>query len=108
MREWSHDREHSTLNEKNPQLTPHGAQMSDLLFNEFVRIVEGQNQYNSKAGKIVAIPIIGYHQIHNTSSYDTSIELFDREMKYLHDNGYEVLKLSDLDYNNTGNHFYIK
>jgi hypothetical protein len=108
MREWSHDREHSTLNEKNPQLTPHGAQMSDLLFNEFVSVVEAQNVYNSKAGKIVAIPIIGYHQIHNTSSYDTSIELFDREMEYLYDNGYNVLKLTDLRYNNTGNHFYIK
>jgi Polysaccharide deacetylase len=108
MREWSHDREHSTLNEKNPQLTPHGAQMSDLLFNEFVSVVETQNVYNSKAGKIVAIPIIGYHQILNTSSYDTSIELFDREMEYLYDNGYNVLKLTDLSYNNTGNHFYIK
>jgi hypothetical protein len=108
MREWSHDREHSTLNEKNPELTPHGAQMSDLMFNEFVSVVEAQNVYNSKAGKIVAIPIIGYHQIHNTSSYDTSIELFDREMNYLYTNGYKVLKLSDLGYNNTGNHFYIK
>jgi hypothetical protein len=108
MREWSHDREHSTLNDKNPQLTPHGAQMSDLLFNEFVSVVESQNIYNNKAGKIVAIPIIGYHQIHNTSSYDTSVELFDREMNYLFTNGYKVLKLTDLGYNNTGNHFYIK
>lgn len=108
IREWSHDRDHTSLNEKNPQLTPHGMQMSDLMFNEFVNIVEAQNQYNSKAGKIVAVPIIGYHQIHNTSSYDTSVELFDREMKYLYDNGYNVLKLSDLSYNNTGNHFYIK
>jgi len=108
MREWSHDREHTRLNEKNPQLTPHGSEISDMLFTEFVRVVEAQTLYNTKAGKIVAIPIIGYHQIHNSSSYDTSIGLFDREMKYLHDNGYKVLKLSDLGYNNTGNHFYIK
>jgi hypothetical protein len=108
IREWSHDREHTSLNEKNPLLAPHGPEISDMLFTEFVRVVEAQNVYNSKAGKIVAIPIIGYHQIHNTSSYDTSIELFDREMKYLYDNGYNVLKLTDLSYNNTGNHFYIK
>jgi hypothetical protein len=78
------------------------------MFNEFVSVVEAQNVYNSKAGKIVAIPIIGYHQINNSSGYDTSIELFDREMKYLYNNGYKVLKLTDLGYNNTGNHFYIK
>ncbi|HXV88618.1 MAG TPA: polysaccharide deacetylase family protein [Nitrososphaeraceae archaeon] len=108
MREWSHDREHSTLNEKNPHLTPHGPQISDLLFNKFVSVVEAQNVYNSKAGKVVAIPIIGYHQIHNTSSYDTSEELFDREMNYLYDSGFKVLKLTDLGYNDTQNHFYIK
>lgn len=108
IREWSHDREHTRLNEKYPQLTPHGTQMSDLLFNEFVRVVESQNVYNSNAGKIVAMPIIGYHVIANSSSYDTSVELFDREMKYLDDNGYKVLKFSDLGYNDTGNHFYIR
>jgi hypothetical protein len=108
IREWSHDREHTRLNEKYPQLTPHGAQMSDLLFKEFVRVVDSQNIYNSNAGKIVAMPIIGYHFIGNSSKFDTSVELFDREMKYLHDNGYKVLKFSDLGYNDTGNHFYIK
>lgn len=108
IREWSHDREHTSLNKKNPQLLPHGPEMSELMFNQFVRIVEAQNQYNSKAGKIVAFPIIGYHQISNTSSYDTSIELFDREMKYLYDNGYKVLKLTDLGYNDTNHYFYIK
>jgi hypothetical protein len=108
IREWSHDREHTSLNEKNPQLAPHGAQMSDLLFNEFVRIVEAQNIYNSNAGKIVAFPIIGYHFIGDSSKFDTSIELFDREMKYLYDNGFKVLKLTDLGYDEVGNYFYIK
>ncbi len=108
MREWSHDREHSSLNNKNPTLAPHGPEISDMMFTEFVKVVEAQNLYNSKAGKIVAIPIIGYHFISDSTSYDTSKELFDREMKYLYDNGFKVLKLSDLGYNNTGNHFYIK
>lgn len=108
MKEWSHDREHSSLNNKNPTLAPHGPEISDMMFTEFVRVVEAQNLYNTKAGKIVAIPIIGYHFISDSTSYDTSEELFDKEMKYLYDNGFSVLKLSDLGYNNTGNHFYIK
>ena len=29
-------------------------------------------------------------------------------MKYLHDNGFKVLKTSDLGYNQTNNHVYIK
>ena len=108
IREWSHDREHTRLNEKNPQLSPHSAQMSDLLFNEFVSVVESQNIYNSNAGKIVAFPIIGYHFIGNSSKFDTSIELFDREMEYLHNNGYKVLQFSDLSYDDVNHYFYIK
>lgn len=108
IKEWSHDREHSRLNNKNPLLAPHGSEISDMLFTEFVRVVEAQNLYNTKAGKIVAIPIVGYHFISNSTSYDTSEELFDREMKYLYDNGFKVLKLTDLGYNDTQHHFYIK
>lgn len=99
IREWSHDREHTRLNEKNPHLEPHGAQMSDLLFNEFVSVVESQNIYNNKAGKIVAIPIIGYDFVGDSSKFDTSTELFEREMEFLYNNGYQVLKFSDLGYN---------
>ena len=67
-----------------------------------------QTIYNNQAGKIVSIPIIGYHFIGNSTSYDTSIELFDREMKYLHDNGFKVLTLTDLGYNDKEHYFYIK
>ena len=108
IKEWSHDREHSRLNNKNPLLAPHGSEISDMLFTEFVRVVEAQNLYNTKEGKIVAIPIIGYHFISDSTNYDTSEELFDREMKYLYDNGFKVLKISDLSYNDTQNYFYIK
>ena len=108
IREWSHDRTHSELNNKNPLLIPHGDEISDMLFTEFVRIVEAQKLYNSKAGKIVAVPIIGYHSIGNSNTYDTSIEVFDREMDYLYSNGFKVLKLTDLGYDEKGHHFYIK
>lgn len=108
IKEWSHDRFHEELNDKNPLLRPHGDEISDMLFNEFVSIVESQSLYNSKAGKIVAIPIIGYHSIGTSRPFDTSAELFDREMKYLNANGIKVLKFTDLGYDEKENHFYIK
>ena len=108
IREWSQDRLHEKMNEKNPMLRPHGDEISNMVFTEFVRIVEAQNLYNSKSGKIVAVPIIGYHSIGNSRPFDTSTELFDREMKYLYTNGFKVLKMTDLGYNEKENHFYIK
>jgi hypothetical protein len=108
IREWSHDRDHSKLNNKNPSLAPHGTEISDKMFIEFIRVAEGQNPYNSKAGKIVAIPIIGYHAIGNSTKFGTSIELFDKEMKYLYTNGFKVLKLTDLGYNETAHNFYFR
>lgn len=108
IKEWSHDREHSKLNNRNPELAPHGSQISELLFTEFLRVVQAQTIYNNNAGKIVSIPILGYHFIGNSTSYDTSIELFDKEMNYLHKNGFKVLTLTDLGYNDKENHFYIK
>lgn len=108
IKEWSHDRFHEKLNDKHPFLDPHGIEINEMLFEEFVKIVESQKEYNLKAGKIVAIPIIGYHSIDTSERYDTSIQLFDKEMNYLYENGYRVLKLTDIDYNEKENHFYIK
>lgn len=56
----------------------------------------------------MSIPIIGYHFIGNSTSYDTSIELFDKQMNYLHKNGFKVLTLTELSYNDKENCFYIK
>lgn len=108
IKEWSYVKEHSKLNNWNPQLAPHVAQISDLLFAEFVRVVEAQTTYNNKAGKIASVPIIGYHFIGNSSSYDTSIELFDKEKNYLHKHGFKVLTLTDLGSDDKENYFYIK
>jgi hypothetical protein len=79
-----------------------------MLFSGFVNLVETQKLYNEGAGKIVAIPIVGYHGIDKHNPYDTSEELFDKEMKYLYDNGYKVLRLTDLGYDQIENRFYIK
>jgi peptidoglycan/xylan/chitin deacetylase (PgdA/CDA1 family) len=108
IKEWSHDRYHSKLNKNNPNLAPHGEEISNLMFNEFIRVVEEQKEYNNPVGKIVAIPIVGYHVINSSSTYDTSVQLFDREMKYLYDNRFKVLTLTDLGYDENENKFYIK
>ena len=108
IREWSHDRYHSQLNNQYPNLAPHGNEISNMLFSEFVNLVNSQTTYNEKAGKIVAFPIVGYHNIDIDNTYDTSKELFDREMKYLYDNDFKILRLTDLDYNEKEHHFYIK
>jgi hypothetical protein len=89
------------------------------IFEIFVEAVDAQTQFNTN-GTINAIPIIAYHNIgYKNSSWaditpgwivDSTIDvnLFDMEMKYLHDNGFEVLAMSDLGYNQTSNKLYIK
>ena len=60
-------------------------------------------------GIIDAIPIIGYHDIDNNKTItSTDVNLFDTEMKYLHDNGFKVLTMSDLGYDENSNYLYIK
>jgi len=108
IKEWSHDKFHSELNKKNPNLAPHGAEINNMMFNEFVNVLNTQEQYNEKAGEIVAVPIVGYHSIGTFRDRDTSEELFDREMNYLHSNGFKVLTLTDLGYDNETNEFYIR
>lgn len=90
---------------------------STKIFDAFVEAINSQAQYNSN-GTINAIPIIVYHNVDykNSSSnispdwLDSTIDvnLFDREMKYLHDNGFQVLTTSDLGFNQTSNKLYIK
>ena len=83
------------------------------MFNQFVKEVNSQQNYN-KNGCIITIPIVVYHKIKpgnivytpNKSYID--VNLFSSEMKYLHDNGFKVLKTSNLGYNQTNNRVYIK
>jgi hypothetical protein len=47
--------------------------------------------------------------IDNTKTPDsTDVTLFDREMKYLHDNAFKVLTVNDLGYDTKDNFLYIK
>jgi peptidoglycan/xylan/chitin deacetylase (PgdA/CDA1 family) len=78
------------------------------IFQKFVELVNSQANFN-KDGTINAIPIIGYHDIDNNKTItSTDVSLFSAEMKYLHDNGFKVLTMSDLAYDEKSNYLYIK
>ena len=84
------------------------------MFQRFVADVNSQLQYN-KNGVINAIPIVIYHNFvtypdvtYSKDAADTTANLFDQEMKYLHDNGFKVLTMNDLGYDITKNVLYIR
>ena len=78
------------------------------ILQRFVQEVNSQQTYN-KNGAIDAIPIIAYHDISDNKAIDsTDISLFDHEMKYLHDNAFKVIPLSDIGYNENTKYMYIK
>ena len=84
------------------------------MFEKFIANVNSQNNYN-KDGTIRSIPIIIYHTIvtypdvsYSKRPVDTTANLFDAEMKYLHDNGFKVITMSDLGYDENSRSLYIK
>ncbi|MFL6364877.1 MAG: polysaccharide deacetylase family protein [Nitrososphaeraceae archaeon] len=84
------------------------------MFEKFVTAVNNQSNYN-KDGIVRAIPIIVYHTLVNYPNLsdsnrpiDTTLNLFDAEMKYLHDNGFRVITMADLGYDENRNYLYIK
>jgi peptidoglycan/xylan/chitin deacetylase (PgdA/CDA1 family) len=84
------------------------------MFGKFVTAVNSQDDYN-KDGTVRAIPIIIYHTIvtypdltHSNRPIDTTLNLFDAEMKYLYDNGFKVITMADLGYDENTKSLYIK
>ena len=74
----------------------------------FVKEVNSQLQFNAD-GTVKAIPIIAYHNVGFVESdYNTDVGLFAKEMNYLHENGFRVLPMADLGYNQKDNILYIK
>jgi hypothetical protein len=97
IREWGHN----ALDRKYEYNDP-------VIFRGFVQEVNSQQVYN-RNGIIDAIPIIAYHDIDYDKEMDsTDINLFDQEMKYLHDNGFKVITMSDLGYDENTKYLYIK
>jgi hypothetical protein len=107
MKEWSHDREHYDVIQEMEDSDPHGKEVSSILFEKFVELVNSQTEFN-KQDEINAIPIIGYHEISTDDEIDTSPDLFEREMEYLHENDFKVITLADLGYDENQERFYIK
>jgi len=79
----------------------------------FVQRMNSQIPYNSN-GNIKAIPIITYHNLtnsiqdYNRMGSTITVDLFAQQMKFLHDNGFKVLVLSQLVFDPTKNIFFIK
>ena len=82
------------------------------MFNRFVEVVNSASMYNTD-GTINAIPIVIWHRIDNSGEgdpqvYATTIDLFEKEIKYLHDNGFKVLTMADMGYDTNSNYLYLK
>ena len=80
-----------------------------LIFQKFVQEVNSGISFNNKEGIVNAIPIVAYHIVDNSlDPSSTDINLFAAEMKYLHDNGFNVIPMSDLGYNQATNLMHIR
>ena len=84
------------------------------MLQKFVSAVNSQYGYN-KDGIVRAIPIIVYHTLVNyrdlsdsNRPIDTTLNLFDAEMKYLYDNGFKIITMADLGYDENRQYLYIK
>jgi peptidoglycan/xylan/chitin deacetylase (PgdA/CDA1 family) len=84
------------------------------MFQKFVSAVNSQYSYN-KDGIVRAIPIIVYHTLVNyrdlsdsNRPIDTTVNLFDAEMRYLYENGFKVIPMSDLGYDANSRSVYIR
>ena len=104
------------------------------MFKKFVEVVNGQDKYNNnfdgddeddRENTIKAIPIITWNNIINHITKEdeqrqvegnmepslhttTGIDLFEEEIKYLYDNGFKVITMADLVYNENTNNLKIK
>jgi peptidoglycan/xylan/chitin deacetylase (PgdA/CDA1 family) len=78
------------------------------IFPAFVDEVKKQTPFNFN-GKITAIPIIAYHNIDNRKQPNsTDVNLFADEMKYLHNNGFKVITMANLAYDQNNNFINVK
>jgi peptidoglycan/xylan/chitin deacetylase (PgdA/CDA1 family) len=98
---WSHDADRSKNSYDDSEM-----------LDRFIEVVNIPSIYNTD-GTINAIPIVIWHRIDNSGegdpeSYATTIDLFEKEIKYLHDNGFKVLTMADLGYDENSNYLYIK
>ena len=123
VKSWSHDSERKD-----------NLYNQSEMFKKFVETVDGQDKYNNnsdgededdKENTLKAIPIITWNNIINYTAKEegprqvegnieqhpyttTSIDLFEEEIKYLYDNGFKVITMADLAYDENTNNLNIK
>ena len=94
---WSHDLSRRVNSYDDP-----------ALYDRFIQVVNSQSKYN-KNGTIKAIPIIIYHKAGDQGTdYNTNLDLFNKEMTYLHNGNFTVLTMADQGYDKKTNYLYIK
>ena len=70
------------------------------MYEQFIDIVESQTKYNTE-NTIGAIPILIYHSVdYSNDDYSINPDLFEKEMKYLFENGYKIFQMKDIVYDN--------
>lgn len=80
-----------------------------IIFQKFVEEVNSGINFNDKKGMVDAIPIVAYHIIDDSQGlFSTNVNLFTAEMKYLHDNGFKVIPMSVLGYDENTHFMYIR
>jgi hypothetical protein len=93
IKAWSHDAERKENSLDDTQM-----------LETFIEVANSQDEFNSEGKTATALPIIMWHKIEDTPDpYCTSLALFDLEMKYLHDNGFSVLTMADLEFDKNTN-----
>jgi peptidoglycan/xylan/chitin deacetylase (PgdA/CDA1 family) len=80
-------------------------------FDSFVQWIDNQTKFNMN-GQVVAIPVVTIHEIISPASSSfwlhTNQLVIAKMMKYIHDNNYTVIKLSDLGFNDVTNTIYVR
>jgi peptidoglycan/xylan/chitin deacetylase (PgdA/CDA1 family) len=77
-----------------------GGYSDDEMYEQFIKIVESQTKYNTE-NSIGAVPILIYHMVdYSNDDYSINPDLFEKEMKYLFENGYKIFQMKDIVYDN--------
>ena len=77
-----------------------GGYSDDEMYEQFIDIVQSQTKYNTE-NSIGAIPILIYHMVdYSNDDYSINPDLFEKEMKYLFENGYKIFQMRDIVYDN--------
>ena len=78
----------------------HDAEKKEYFYSEsemLLKFKEYVTEYNTRDGKNSHMPIIIYHKIGDIEdTHSTSVDLFESEMNYLHENGFKVITMDQV------------